>query len=75
MMVLITLACGEGSDTPVCTNELARAFASRINKVCKMKKTPTFRHLVFLDTPEEAIIRGFYGYAIRQNLMFVGPFL
>ena len=40
MMVLITLACGEGSDEPEWTHELARVFASRINKVCKMKKTP-----------------------------------
>ena len=40
MMVLITLACGEGSDKPACTHYLARAFASRINKVFKLKKTP-----------------------------------
>ena len=40
MMVLITLACGEVSDEPACTHDLARAFASRINKVCKLKKTP-----------------------------------
>ena len=40
MMVLITSACGEGSDKPACTHDLARAFASRINKVCKLKKTP-----------------------------------
>ena len=39
MMVLITLACGEGSDEPACTHDLARAFASRINKVCKFEKT------------------------------------
>ena len=39
MMVLITSACGEGSDEPACTHDLARAFASRINKVCKLKKT------------------------------------
>ena len=38
MMVLITSACGEGSDEPTCTHDLARAFASRI--VCKLKKTP-----------------------------------
>ena len=38
MMVLITSACGEGSDKPACTHDLARAFASRINKVCKLKK-------------------------------------
>ena len=37
MMVLITSACGEGSDEPV--HDLAKAFASRINKVCKLKKT------------------------------------
>ena len=40
MMVLITSACGEGSDEPACTHDLAKAFASRINKVCKLKKTP-----------------------------------
>ena len=40
MMVLITSACGEGSDEPACTHDLARAFASRINNVCKLKKTP-----------------------------------
>ena len=27
MMVLITSACGEGSDEPACTHDLARAFA------------------------------------------------
>ena len=40
MMFFITSACGEGSDEPACTHVLARAFASRINKVCKLKKTP-----------------------------------
>ena len=40
MMDLITLACGEGSDEPACTHDLVRALASRINKVCKLKKTP-----------------------------------
>ena len=40
MMVLITSACGECSDEPACTHDLARVFASRINKVCKLKKTP-----------------------------------
>ena len=40
-MVLITSACGEGSDEPACTHDPTRAFASRINKVCKLKKTPT----------------------------------
>ena len=40
MMVLITSACGKGSDEPACKHDLARAFASRINKVCKLKKTP-----------------------------------
>ena len=39
MMVLITLACGKGSDEPACTHDLARGFAFRINKVCKLKKT------------------------------------
>ena len=28
MMVLITLACCEGSDEPACTHDLVRAFAS-----------------------------------------------
>ena len=37
MMVLITSACGEGSDESACTHDLARAFASRINKVCNLK--------------------------------------
>ena len=59
MMVLITSACGEGSDEPACTHDLARAFASRINKICKLKKTPNNFKTVFLDTPEKAIIRGF----------------
>ena len=39
-MVLITSACGGGSDKPACTHDLARAFASHIYKVCKLKKTP-----------------------------------
>ena len=39
MMVLITSVCGEGSDEPACTHALARVFASRINKVCKLKRT------------------------------------
>ena len=39
MMVLITSENGEGSDEPACTHDLARAFASRINRVCKLKKT------------------------------------
>ena len=39
MMVLITPACGEGSDEPACMHDLARAFGSRINKVCKLKNT------------------------------------
>ena len=38
-MVLITSACGEGSDEPECTHDIARAFGSRINKVCKLKRT------------------------------------
>ena len=40
MIVLITSASGEGSDEPACTHDLARAFASQIIKVCKLKKTP-----------------------------------
>ena len=39
MMILITSACGKGSDEPACTHHLARGFASRINKVSKLKKT------------------------------------
>ena len=39
MMVLITSACGEGFDEPASTHDLARAFGSRINKVCLLKKT------------------------------------
>ena len=39
MKVLITSMCGEGSNEPACTHDFARPFASRINKVCKMKKT------------------------------------
>ena len=39
MVVLITSACGEASDEPACTHDLARAFAPRINEVCKLKKT------------------------------------
>ena len=39
-MVLITSAWCEGSDEPACTNDLVRALASRINKICKLKKTP-----------------------------------
>ena len=33
-------SCGKGSDGPACMHDLARAFTSRINKVCKLKKTP-----------------------------------
>ena len=40
MMDLITSASGEGSGEPARTHDLARAFASRINKVYKLKKTP-----------------------------------
>ena len=40
MMFLSTSACGEGSEEPACTHDLARAMAFRINKVCKLKKTP-----------------------------------
>ena len=40
MMVLVTSTCVEGSREPACIHDLARAFASRINKVCKLKKTP-----------------------------------
>ena len=35
----VTSARGEGSGKPTCMHDLARAFASRINKVCKLKKT------------------------------------
>ena len=71
IMVLITSACGEDSDKPACTHDLARAFTSHINKVCKLKKN---RYLVSLDTPEWAIIRDFFS-DMRYNLMFVCPFL
>ena len=40
MMVLVTSACAEVSDEPACMHDHARAFVSRINKVCKLKKTP-----------------------------------
>ena len=40
MMVLITPACAVCSYEHACTHDLARAFASRILKVCKLKKTP-----------------------------------
>ena len=43
MMVLITLACGEGFDEPACMHDLARAFASRINKECKLKTPNNFK--------------------------------
>ena len=56
MTVLITSVCGEGSDEPACTHDLARDFASHINNVCKLKKTP---NNFALDTQELAIIRGF----------------
>ena len=39
-MVLVKSACDEGANEPACMHDLARAFASRINKVCKLKKTP-----------------------------------
>ena len=39
MMVLITSACGEGSDEPACTHDLDRGFDSCINKACKLKRT------------------------------------
>ena len=38
-MVLVTSACGEGSNETACMYDLARDFASRIYKVCKLKKT------------------------------------
>ena len=40
MIVLITSACGEDFDEPAFAHDLARAFASRINILCKLKKTP-----------------------------------
>ena len=52
MMFLITSVCGEGSDELECKHDLARAFASRINKICKLKTPNNFIHLVSLDTPE-----------------------
>ena len=71
MMVLITPACGEGSDEPACTHDLDWALASRINNVYKLKKTP---NNFALGTPELAIIRGFFGYAVRPNLVFYALF-
>ena len=38
--VLITPVCAECSYEHACTHDLARAFASCINKVCKLKNTP-----------------------------------
>ena len=38
MMVLVTSACGEGSYEPAYMHDFGRAFASRINKVCTLKK-------------------------------------
>ena len=53
MMVFVTSACDEGSDKTACMHDIARAFASRINKVCKLKKTPhkckTFGHARMSD--------------------------
>ena len=40
MMVLVSSACGEGSDDPACMHDLAMAFVSGINKVCRLKMTP-----------------------------------
>ena len=37
-MMVLTSVCGEGSDEPACKHDLARDFASSINKVCKLKK-------------------------------------
>ena len=39
IVFLNTWACGKESDEPACTHDLDRAFTSRINKVCKLKKT------------------------------------
>ena len=39
-MVINTSACGEGSEEPACTHDLAMTFASSINKECKLKNTP-----------------------------------
>ena len=40
MMVLVTSACCEGFDESARMHDLASAFASRIYKVFKLKKTP-----------------------------------
>ena len=62
----------EGSHKPACKHDLARTFASCINKICKLKKTPkTFRHLVSLDTPEWAIIRGLTLAPLNYNWWFI----
>ena len=39
MMFLVILAFGEGYNEPAYMHDLARAFASGINKVCNLKKT------------------------------------
>ena len=37
-MVLITSACGDGSDEPACTHDLARAFASHIKQSMQVEE-------------------------------------
>ena len=78
-MVLITSACGECPDELACTHDLARVFASRINKVCKLKKSlNNFKtsslsgHARMSDYKTEAFSD--MGYGIKPNLMFVCPF-
>ena len=77
LLVLITSASGEGSDERLrvrMTSPGLSLLALTKNASWRRFKT-TFRHQVSLDTPEWSIIRGFFGYAIRPNLMFVCPFL
>ena len=74
-MVLITSASGKGSDESACTHDLARAFASRINKVCKLKKAPNnFETSSLSGHTRMSDYKKLFGYAIRPNLMFVSPF-
>ena len=46
MMVLVTSACGEGSEEPACMHDLTRAFISRINKVKTMQVEEDYEQLL-----------------------------
>ena len=65
-MVRILSACDEGSDEPACTHELARAFASRINKVCKLKKTPNNFQTSSLSGQNERLLEAFSDMRLDQ---------